>query len=102
MLFIDTGIVYTHAVRLSIYDHFVYFQVFEQTDFNKKHKAISIKPINFSCILKLSKVQLQERSFKVTYYIALPSICNLRCFIISNILYSVTLYHKFRTAIYDI
>ena len=42
------------------------FQIFEQTDFNKKHKAVSFKPLNFTCALKLSKVQVQERSFKVS------------------------------------
>ncbi|KAK3575974.1 hypothetical protein CHS0354_037340 [Potamilus streckersoni] len=39
-------------------------EVFEQTDFNKKHKSISFKPLNFACILKLSKSQLQEKAFK--------------------------------------
>ncbi|XP_052081772.1 nucleolar complex protein 2 homolog isoform X4 [Mytilus californianus] len=39
-------------------------EVFELTDFNKKHKSISFKPLNFACILKLSKAQLVEKSFK--------------------------------------
>ncbi|CAG2242680.1 NOC2 [Mytilus edulis] len=39
-------------------------KVFELTDFNKKHKSISFKPLNFACILKLSKAQLVEKSFK--------------------------------------
>lgn len=43
----------------------VFFQVFEQTNFNKKHKSISFKPFNFAVILKLSKSQLLEKSFKV-------------------------------------
>ncbi|KAL3861063.1 hypothetical protein ACJMK2_007149 [Sinanodonta woodiana] len=47
-----------------IFKCFIIFQVFEQTDFNKKHKSISFKPLNFACILKLSKSQLQEKAFK--------------------------------------
>jgi len=43
----------------------LYFQVFEQTNFNKKHKSISFKHFNFAVILKLSKSQLIEKSFKV-------------------------------------
>lgn len=42
------------------------FQVLEQTDFNKRHKTVSLKPFNFACILKFSKAQLQEKAFKVT------------------------------------
>ena len=43
------------------------YQVFEMTDFNKRPKAVSMKPLNFACILKLSKPQLTERSFKVSH-----------------------------------
>ncbi|XP_033724823.1 nucleolar complex protein 2 homolog [Pecten maximus] len=39
-------------------------EVFEQIDFNKQHKNPSFKPFNFACILKLSKSQLVEKSFK--------------------------------------
>ncbi|XP_069119498.1 nucleolar complex protein 2 homolog [Argopecten irradians] len=39
-------------------------EIFEQIDFNKQHKNISVKPFNFACILKLSKSQLLEKSFK--------------------------------------
>ncbi|XP_045162524.2 nucleolar complex protein 2 homolog isoform X2 [Mercenaria mercenaria] len=39
-------------------------EVFELTDFNKKHKSLSFKPVNFACILKFTKPQLQEKSFK--------------------------------------
>ncbi|KAI0214999.1 Nucleolar complex-like protein 2 [Lamellibrachia satsuma] len=39
-------------------------EVFEVTDFNKKHKKMSLKPISFACILKLSKPQLEEKGFK--------------------------------------
>ncbi|XP_060575135.1 nucleolar complex protein 2 homolog [Ruditapes philippinarum] len=38
--------------------------VFELTDFNKKHKSLSFKPVNFACILKFTKPQLQDKSFK--------------------------------------
>lgn len=43
-----------------------FFQVVEQTDFNKRHKSVSFKPFNFACILKFSKAQLQEKAFKVS------------------------------------
>nr|XP_011436218.2 nucleolar complex protein 2 homolog [Crassostrea gigas] len=39
-------------------------EVLEQTDFNKRHKTVSLKPFNFACILKFSKAQLQEKAFK--------------------------------------
>lgn len=39
-------------------------EVFDITDFNKKHATISVKPINFSFLLKLNKQQLQDKSFK--------------------------------------
>lgn len=39
-------------------------EVFEQTDFNRKHKNISLKPFNFAVILKFSKPQLGEKAFK--------------------------------------
>ncbi|XP_078696761.1 nucleolar complex protein 2 homolog [Branchiostoma floridae x Branchiostoma belcheri] len=39
-------------------------QVFEQTDFNKKHSKTSVKPLNFAVMLKLSKAQLQEQAFR--------------------------------------
>ncbi|XP_052284319.1 nucleolar complex protein 2 homolog [Dreissena polymorpha] len=39
-------------------------EVFEQTDFNKRHKNLSMKPFHFACILKLSKAQIQEKEFK--------------------------------------
>ncbi|XP_046392171.1 nucleolar complex protein 2 homolog [Ischnura elegans] len=33
-------------------------------NFNKKHTKVSMKPMNFNCILRLSKSQLQENGFK--------------------------------------
>ncbi|XP_046335763.2 nucleolar complex protein 2 homolog [Haliotis rufescens] len=39
-------------------------EVFELTDFNKKHKSVSFKPFNFACILKFSKKQQEEKVFK--------------------------------------
>lgn len=39
-------------------------EVFEQTDFNKRHKSVSLKPFNFSILLKFSKGQLAEKAFK--------------------------------------
>ena len=39
-------------------------EVFDITDFNKQHATISVKQLNFSFLLKLSKQQLQDKSFK--------------------------------------
>ncbi|XP_005089261.2 nucleolar complex protein 2 homolog [Aplysia californica] len=39
-------------------------EVIEQTDFNKRHKTVSLKPFNFAVILKFSKSQLHEKAFK--------------------------------------
>ncbi|OAD60434.1 Nucleolar complex protein 2 like protein [Eufriesea mexicana] len=39
-------------------------EVLNSYDFNKKHKAVSMKPIPFICILRMSKSQLQENGFK--------------------------------------
>ncbi|CAH1773053.1 unnamed protein product, partial [Owenia fusiformis] len=38
-------------------------EVFEMTNFNKRHSSISIKPYNFACLLKLSKSQLNQKVF---------------------------------------
>ena len=41
------------------------FQVLEITDFQKKMSRVNTRPIDFTCILKLSKAQTQDRAFKV-------------------------------------
>ncbi|XP_012536796.1 nucleolar complex protein 2 homolog [Monomorium pharaonis] len=40
------------------------FEVLDSYDFNKKHKAVTMKPIPFNCILRMSKSQLVENGFK--------------------------------------
>lgn len=39
-------------------------EILQSYDFNKKHKAVSMKPIPLICILRMSKSQLQENGFK--------------------------------------
>ncbi|XP_059143876.1 nucleolar complex protein 2 homolog [Physella acuta] len=39
-------------------------EIFDQVDFNKKHKTVSLKPFYFAVILKFSKAQLHEKAFK--------------------------------------
>ncbi|XP_031833246.1 nucleolar complex protein 2 [Nomia melanderi] len=39
-------------------------EILNSYDFNKRHKSVSMKPVPFICILRLSKVQLQENGFK--------------------------------------
>lgn len=39
-------------------------EILDSYDFNKKHKTVSIKPIPFICILRMSKSQLTENGFK--------------------------------------
>ncbi|CAG4998374.1 unnamed protein product [Parnassius apollo] len=39
-------------------------EVLTTYDFNKKHKKVSMKPLDFSCVLRLAKSQLSENGFK--------------------------------------
>ncbi|CAG9773791.1 unnamed protein product [Ceutorhynchus assimilis] len=39
-------------------------EVLNSHDFNKKHQKVSMKPIHFTCILRLSKSQMIENGFK--------------------------------------
>ncbi|XP_034951113.1 nucleolar complex protein 2 homolog [Chelonus insularis] len=39
-------------------------EVLNNYDFNKKHTAVSMKPLSFICILRVSKSQLRENGFK--------------------------------------
>ena len=39
-------------------------QVLNGFNFNRPHKKVSMKPQDFTCILRLSKSQLQENGFK--------------------------------------
>ncbi|CAG9857031.1 unnamed protein product [Phyllotreta striolata] len=40
------------------------YEVLTSVDFNKKHKKVSMKPLHFTCLLRLSKSQLQENGYK--------------------------------------
>ncbi|CAH1959286.1 unnamed protein product [Acanthoscelides obtectus] len=39
-------------------------EVLTSYDFNKKHQKVSMKPMHFTCLLRVSKSQLQENGFK--------------------------------------
>jgi nucleolar complex protein 2 len=41
-------------------------EIFDITDFNKNHATMSSRAVNFSFLLKLSKQQLHDKSFKDT------------------------------------
>lgn len=51
-------------VKPNIKYNVVLFKVLTTYDFNKKHKKVSMKPLDFSCILRLAKSQLSENGFK--------------------------------------
>ena len=61
------------------------------TDFNKKHTAVSFRPLNFAVMLKVSKSQLNMRGFKVTFRIY-DSSCAFMCIISQNVLGFVFLF----------
>jgi len=42
----------------------IIFKVLTIVDFQKKHSKTSMRPMDFTCILRLSKSQLQENVFK--------------------------------------
>ncbi|XP_043267395.1 nucleolar complex protein 2 homolog [Venturia canescens] len=39
-------------------------EILNAYDFNKRHKTVTMKPISFICLLRMSKSQLQENGFK--------------------------------------
>ena len=41
-----------------------YLDILRTFDFSKKTKKVSMKPMNFSCILRLSKSQMTENAYK--------------------------------------
>lgn len=43
-------------------------------DFNRKHSKVSMKPMELSCVLRCSKLQMQENGFKD---VVIESVCAL-------------------------
>ncbi|ERL85936.1 hypothetical protein D910_03351 [Dendroctonus ponderosae] len=65
----DTGVfvpVLPFLLELGGFFELSNFQVLTSFDFNKKHQKVSMKPMHFTCLLRLSKSQLQENGFKDT------------------------------------
>ncbi|PIK46077.1 putative nucleolar complex protein 2-like [Apostichopus japonicus] len=58
-------------------------EIFDITDFNKKHASMSFKPINFAVILRLSKAQIMEKGFREgvidQIYDLILEVCNTHC-----------------------
>jgi hypothetical protein len=51
--------------------------MFDITDFNKRHKTASLKAqfINFDTALKLTKLQMDDRAYKVGLFFQLSISC---------------------------
>lgn len=58
-------------------------EVFDITDFNKKHTSMSFKPFNFAVVLRLSKAQIMEKGFREgvidQLYDLILEVCNTHC-----------------------
>lgn len=63
-LFTNIFLTFTFRILIKINDNYVLFQVLINQDFNQKHNRVSMKPLHFNCLLRLSKSQLQENGFK--------------------------------------
>ncbi len=57
-LSVDTG------VFIPVLPH--YLEVLGGFNFNKKTSKVSMRPIDFSCVLKIGKTQMQENGMKDT------------------------------------
>ncbi|KAL1458947.1 hypothetical protein WDU94_010968 [Cyamophila willieti] len=51
-------------------------EVFQIYDLNKKHSKVSMKPLDFTCILRLNKIHLVENGFKTSVVDCVYSICS--------------------------
>jgi hypothetical protein len=55
-------------------------EMFDITDFNKRHKTASLKAqyINFDTSLKLTKLQMDDRAYKVTFFRKKKSVVKIK------------------------